>query len=152
MFISAIAVLAVAAAMQQTAPAVSQTNSALAGHWVANVSRSKINPKYPFRSAALIIVVRSESVSLTDVVLDDKGKEQTHGTVTFETDGQEHPHDELVPGLVVVARWLSPHALETVASKGGQVVHRIRYEAAPDGNTLTAIDPSLDQVIVFERK
>ena len=31
--------------------------SLLAGHWVANISRSKINPKYPVRRATLTIAV-----------------------------------------------------------------------------------------------
>jgi len=62
----------------------------------------------------LQVAVIGDTVSITDTVVIPSGQNVGQGTTTFQTDGREHSHDELMPGLIVVARWRGPDVLETI--------------------------------------
>jgi hypothetical protein len=72
-------------------------------------------------------------VSITDTVIDASGQNVGHGTTTFRADEKEHAHDDLVPGLVAVARWRGSHVLETVLTRKDGQVDRITYEISAEG-------------------
>lgn len=78
---------------------------------------------------------------------------QGHGPTTFQTDGKPHPHDELIPGLTVVARWRGSRILETVLARKDGRAGRVTYEVSADGKTLTSRTSGDlgDQLIIFDR-
>src|SRR5216683_2559512 len=102
----------------------------------------------------LQFAARGDTVSTTDGDGNASGQEEGHGTRTFQTDGKEHPHDELMPGLLVVDRWRGPHVLETVLTRRNGQIDRVTYEVSADDKTLTTRTSGDlgDQVIVFDRK
>ena len=76
----------------------------------------------------------------------------------LRADGRAHEVSPQAPGVLVVARWLGAHVLETEASKDGKLVGRGSYAVSDYLKTLTAtvagIDAagaSFEQVIVFDR-
>lgn len=120
----------------------------------ADISRSKLAPNYQLQSATLQFAVAGDIVTATSRVVLASGQ-QSQATERFQVDGQGHPFEKspLGPGVVVVARWLGPRVLETVAAQNGKEVARATYEVSPDGRTLTATTSGMvQQVIVFERK
>jgi len=128
-------------------------NSPFVGNWIADLSKSTLHPNSPVRSTSLQFAVVGDTVSITDKVVNASGQDVGQGTTTLQIDGKEHPHDELLPGLVVVARWRGSHLLETVLTrKDGQVDH-VTYEISTDGKTLTTTTSGNlgTQVIVFDR-
>ncbi|MGH9349545.1 MAG: hypothetical protein ACRD26_20025 [Vicinamibacterales bacterium] len=55
--------------------------------------------------------------------------------------------------MILVARWLDPHVLATLAKKDGQVIALVTYEVSADRKTMTARSSGmLEQVIVFDRQ
>ena len=137
-----------AAAWTEQEPA--PTKSPFAGVWIANLSKSKPDPNYQFKSVTLHLVVSRDSVTLTSRVLTAAGEEQRL-TETFRTDGSETP-GTLSPGITHVARWVGPHVLVTTAHKDGRLIGLITYDISADGRILTARSSILaEHVIVFER-
>jgi hypothetical protein len=119
----------------------------LAGSWLASIAKSKRHPANPFRSATLHVDVDGNTVTFADVVVDEHGRE-ARSTYTVQADGSER---DIGNGCVLVARWVGPRVLETIAQKDGAVVARGRYEVSPDGRTLTVGDATGDQVLVLDR-
>ena len=79
---------------------------------------------------------------------------QPAGSANLFVDGEEHPHDELLPGLVVVTRWRGPRLLETILTRKDGQIDRVTYEVSANGQTLTVKTegPLGGQLIVFERR
>jgi hypothetical protein len=117
------------------------------GAWIANLSKSKRRPDSPFNSATLHVDVIGDTVTITDVVVDASGREERHKN-TLQADGKEHPSE--YGGYLLLARWLSSHALEAVVKKNGEVEGRVTYEVSADSATLTIL--SDDQVFVCDRQ
>lgn len=105
------------------------------GRWVADIAASRFNGAVAVRSVALEVAITATSVSLTNRIVDTSGKEIVQGS-TFVTDGTPHPNSDLMPGLIVVARWLSPRLLDTVLTRPDGVVDHVTYEWSEDGRTL----------------
>jgi hypothetical protein len=125
--------------------------SPLAGNWTVNYSKSKLSPAFKFQSTTLQITIAGDTVTMASRLVDPAGQEQ-RAAETFRTDGTETA-GTLNPGVTLVARWLDPHVLASLAKKGGQVIALVTYEVSPDGKTLTSRSSgTLDQVIVFERQ
>jgi hypothetical protein len=136
--------------------------SPFVGTWTASLSKLKVDPNHQLQSASLQFAVAGDTVRIADGVVDASGAEEGHGATTFQTDDKEHPSEQ-APGVVVVARWVSSHILETIAKRDGQVVGRGTYEVSADGRTLTArvsgrerlqfsMIAGFGQTIVFVRK
>jgi hypothetical protein len=123
------------------------SRSPLAGSWIANIAKSKRHPANPFRGATLHVDVDGNAVTFSDVVVDEHGREE-RGTDTVVADGSERG---AANGYVLVARWIGPRVLETIAKKDGAVVARGRYEVSPDGKTLSVGDATGDQMLVLDR-
>jgi len=126
----------------------------LAGHWTADLSRSTLHPNAQVQATTLRFAVLGDTVSVTESVISPSGQEQGHGTSTFQTDGQPHPHDELLPGLIVVAKWSNPRTLDTVLTRRDGHVDHVTYQVSPDGKTLitTTAGDLGNQIIVFDRR
>jgi len=124
------------------------------GHWTANLSRSTLHQNSQVQTMTLQFAVTVDAVSITDSVITPSGQAQGHGTTTFQTDGKQHPHDELIPGLTVVARWRGSRILETVLTRKDGRTDRVTYEVSADGRTLTSRTSGDlgDQLIMFDRK
>jgi hypothetical protein len=118
-----------------------------AGSWIANLTRSKRHPAHPFRSARLVVEVAGDTVTISDVVVDESGKEERH-TNALCVDGQEHAQGG--SGYSLLASWRGSRILETVGKKDGQVIGRGTYEVSADGSTMTI--SSAEQVIVLDRE
>ena len=126
---------------------------ALEGRWVADLAASRLHAGTAVRSIALTFVVRSDRVRISDEVVSASGEQVGHGPAEFITDGQPHPNDALLPGVIVQARWVTPRLLETVLTRRSGVVERVSYERSPDGLTLTNTTegPLGSQIVVFRR-
>jgi hypothetical protein len=125
-------------------------DNAFVGSWTADLAQSKLRPNSHITSATLVFSVTPEAVSITDSVIDG-GQQVGHGTTVFQTDGKEHPHDELAPGMMVVALWRSSRRLETTLKWNGQT-DTVTYDVSSDGKTLTnrVLGRLGEQVIVFK--
>jgi len=131
--------------------AAQRPESPFVGSWIADLTRSRLDPKAPFKGASLEIAVAGETVTLTSELVNESGQKQ-RGAETFLTDGTETP-GTLTPGISHVARWVGPSVLATIANKGGNTVFLITYQVSADGKTLTARSSGLvEQVVVFTRK
>ena len=130
-----------------TPDAVPEKANPFVGKWTANLSSSKRHPSNQFQSATLQFTVDGDSVTITDVVVDDSGREE-HGKNTILVDDNEHP-SENGNGYALVARWRGSRVLETIAKKNGQVVGWGTYEVSDDGRILTISGDQ--QVIVLDR-
>jgi hypothetical protein len=104
---------------------------------VADVARSSRHPSNPFQRATIRIDVTGDSVSFTDVVVDEAGNE-LRSTNEVQADGIER---ENANGYAVQARWLGERVLATTARKDGVVVGEGTYEVSADGATLTVTSP-----------
>ena len=104
-----------------------------AGTWSWTPSSSELGAAEPYRSVMMRFDVTGDLVIITDVVVDESGREQrTENTV--RADGKEYaqPH-----GYAVVARWIDTRVLEAVGKKDGRIEGIVRYEVSGDGGTLT---------------
>lgn len=117
------------------------------GQWTANLSKSCRHPSNQFQSATLQFTVAGDVVTIRDVVVDEAGHEN-QGQNTILADGNEHP-SENGNGYILKANWRGAQILETVATKGGEVVGWGTYAVSDDGQTLTISGD--EQVIVLER-
>jgi len=116
-----------------------------AGRWIANVAQSKRHPANLFQRAVIEFAVNGNTVDIDDEFVDESGR-VVHGHSTIVADGVEHP---MPNGYVVTAAWRGTTALETVATKDGEVVGRGNYTVSADGRHLTIA--ASDQVIVLDR-
>jgi hypothetical protein len=123
------------------------------GYWTADVAASRLNGSVALRSASLDLVVSEETVVITNHTVDTSGRDVGTGTSTFRTDGQPHVHDELMPGLSVIARWPSDRLLDTVLTRPNGITDHVTYEVSSDGATLVTrtAGPFGTQEIVFRR-
>lgn len=121
------------------------------GYWTADIPASRFNGAVAVKAASLQFVVTSETVTITNRTIDISNRDLGTGTTTFRTDGQSHPHDELLVGLMVVAQWRGPRLLDTVLTRRNGMVDHVTYEH--DRGTLTAktAGPFGTQKIVFRR-
>jgi hypothetical protein len=126
----------------------------LVGFWAADLSKSTLHPNSPIQTMTLQVPVIGDTVSITDTVVIPSGQNVGQGTTTFQTDGREHSHDELMPGLIVVARWRGSDVLETILTRKDGQVDRVTNEVSADGWTLTTTTSGNlgEQVIVFDRR
>ena len=126
--------------------AILAADHALAGTWVANLSKSMRHPDNPFQRATLHLEVDGNTITITDVVVDEAGAE-VRTTNTIRADGVECPAPH---GYALTSRWRTPRAIEWEATKNGQLEGRGSYEVSPDGKTLTLT--ASDRVFVFDRR
>lgn len=117
------------------------------GKWTANLSKSKRHPGNQFQSATIEFTGDSDTVTITDVVIDESGHEVT-GKNTIQVDGNDHL-SENGSGYTLVAKWNGPRVIETMAKKDGQAAGWGKYEVSDDGKTLTISGD--DQMIVLYR-
>ena len=136
---------------------VRESASPFVGRWQADISRSTRHPANQFRAATMDFAVAGDSVSITNVVVTDAGREESE-THTFVADGRERASNGTGGGAagggtatrhLLVARWLGARVLETVDKQDGRVVGRGTYEVSADGRTLTIT--AAEQVIVLVR-
>jgi hypothetical protein len=143
------------AALPQAAPGqirqeVTVKENPFAGRWTANMSKSKLDPKYQFQSATLEITVAGDTVTMASGLVNPSGQEQ-RAAETFPADGTETP-GTLTPGVILVARWVGSHVLATIAKKDGRVIALVTYQVSDDGRTLTTRTSGMfENVIVFDR-
>jgi hypothetical protein len=124
------------------------------GRWIADMSTSRFNGSIAVQSASLDFLVSAESVVITNHSIDKSGRDVGTGTSSFRTDGQPHVHDELMPGLIIVATWSGDRTLNTVLTRPNGVMDRVSYELSSDGSTLVTrtAGPFGTQEIVFRRQ
>jgi len=121
------------------------------GSWTANMSKSKLDPPGQFRRATLEIAIAGDTMTMASELVDGFGQTRRVAE-TFRTDGTETP-GTLNPGVTLMARWLGPTVLASIAKKDGQVIALVTYQVSTDGNTLTSRSSgAAEQMIVFERK
>ena len=129
-----------------------QDHRVFTGHWIGNLAQSSIRANANIQRFTLDVAVAADLITLTDHTIDASGRDVGYGTTAFRTDGIAYPHDELAPGLTVVARWSGDRVLETVLTRPN-VVDRITYEVSADGTRLTTktSGPLGTQTFVFDR-
>ena len=115
------------------------------GLWKADLSKSHRHPANPFQQAAIHFDVDGDSVTITDVVVNEAGVEERHEH-TIVVDGMEHGQTN---GYVLKAEWRGQSQLLTSVRKDGLMVGWGRYEISADGQSLTIT--SDDQRIVMVR-
>ena len=126
-------------------------SSPFVGTWTADISKSKLDPKYAFESATLHIGVAGDTVTMASELVNASGQKQ-HATETFRTDGTETP-GTLTPGVTHIARWVGSHVFVAIAKKNGEVIFLATYQVSSDGKALISRTSGLaEQVVVFERK
>jgi len=131
---------------QQTSPAPSP----FAGTWQANLAKSRLDPSMAFRSIVLEISVADERITMKSEIVDATGRTQ-RASETFRTDGVETP-GTLRAGITLMAKWLGPHVLASIATRDGQVYALVTYQLSTDGNTLTSRSSgTAESVIVYDR-
>src|SRR5262245_15583491 len=118
-------VLTLLAALLAIAQSASLPGAALAGTWTADMARSRFHASLNVRSRLLRTGITDNTVTITDSIVNAAGQEIGQGTTTFQVDGQPHPHDELLPGLMVVATWQSARRLETTLTRRTGRVDRV---------------------------
>jgi hypothetical protein len=127
----------------------SATGSPLAGTWVADLPKSALHPSFQPQSVVLQISVTADTVTLASRIVNATGQEMK-ASETFRSDGTETP-GTLTPGVSLVARWLDPRVLATIAKKSGDVIALVTYQVSSDGKTLTSRSSGLELVIVYHR-
>ena len=127
------------------------TTNPFAGHWVADVSQSRLDDKLPLKAAELNIAVNGNIVKLASSLTLLNGQTLSE-TETLRADGTETA-GTLTPGVIHVANWIGPQVLALIARKGNQNIALITYEVSADGQTLTARTSGVvDQMLVFRRR
>jgi hypothetical protein len=114
------------------------------GTWKADLARSTRHPANQFRSATIVFDLDGNDLRVSDVVVDETGREERH-VHTIRVDGGAEPPR----GYSVRASWRDPLTLETVGLKDGQVIGGATYAVSPDGQTLTVAADR--QLIVLQR-
>ena len=123
------------------------------GDWVADMAASRFNGSVAVKAATLDLAVSESAVTITNHSIDTSNRDLGTGTSTFTTDGKAHVHDELMPGLSVVAKWANDRLLDTVLTRPNRVSDHVTYEISADGKTLVTrtAGPFGTQEIVFRR-
>lgn len=117
----------------------------LAGRWIADVARSTRHPANLFQRATIDVAVDGNTLDFDDEFVDDAGR-AVRGHNTIVADGASHA---TANGYTITATWRDSRALETVATKNGEVVGRGTYAVSVDGTQLTIT--SSDQIILLTR-
>jgi hypothetical protein len=118
-----------------------------AGAWTADLARSQRHPANQFQSATIEFEVDGEDLRVSDLVVDEAGREERHVN-TIRADGRERAAEPR-RGYSVRASWRDPYTLETVGLKDGQPIGGATYAVSTDGRTLTI--SAEQQLIVLER-
>ncbi len=127
------------------------TSSPFVGHWVADLSQSRLDAKMPLKGADLKIGVNGNIVTIASSFILPSGQTQSE-TETLRADGTETA-GTLTPGVIHVANWVGPHVLALIARKGNQNIALITYDISADGQTLTARTSGIvEQMVVFRRR
>ena len=128
----------------------SMKDQPLVGEWFANVAKSKLSPDYAFQTATLRIDLAGDSMTMASRLVFVSGQEQ-QASETFRTDGTE-TLGTLTSGVTLVAKWLHPHVLASLAKRDGEVIAVVTYEVSADGQILTSRSSGMvEQTIVFDR-
>lgn len=126
--------------------AIMADHSPLTGTWAANMAKSMRHPDNAFLRATMDIAVDGDSITITDVVVDEAGQEvRTTNTIHADGVAQAAPH-----GYALTSRWRGTRAIEWEATKNGQLEGRGSYEVSPDGKSLTLM--AGEHVFVFDRR
>jgi hypothetical protein len=150
LLVTLISTSAVVASLTQEAGRVATTNP-FGGHWVADISQSRLDNKMPLTAADITIAVNGNIVKLASSFTMPSGQTQSE-TETLRADGTETA-GTLTPGIIHVANWVGPRVLALIARKGDQNIALITYEVSADGQTLTARTSGLvEQTMVFRRR
>jgi hypothetical protein len=126
-------------------------SSPLAGSWSADMSRSRLDPKMPFKEIDLTIGVTGNAITVrSSLVMPNGAKIQERET--FRADGIEAAATQY-QGVAHVANWIGPQVFALITKKGGEIIALITYQVSSDGQTLTArtFGP-IDQTVVFKRR
>jgi hypothetical protein len=135
----------------QARPAAAAPASPFVGTWIANLPHSKLHPSSQFQSVTLQIAVGGDTMTMASEIVNTSGHTQ-HAAETFRTDGRETP-GTLSAGVTLMAKWLGPHVLASIATRNGQVYALVTYQVSADGGTLTSRSSgAIEQVLVFDRK
>jgi hypothetical protein len=135
---------------QASAPAAAP-GGLFVGTWIANLAKSKLHPSSQYQSVILQIGVAGDTMTMASEIVNASGQTQ-RAAETFRTDGTETP-GTLNPGITLMAKWLGPHVLASIATRNGQVYVLVTYQVSPDGATLTSRSSgAIEQVVVFDRK
>lgn len=127
------------------------TPSPFVGHWVADLSQSRLDPKMPLQAADLTVAVNGNIIKLASSLTLASGKTLSESE-TLRADGTETP-GTLTPGVTHVANWVGPQVLALIARKGNQNIALITYEVSANGQTLTARTSGVvEQMVVFRRR
>ena len=135
------------ASVEDRLAAFAQGARLFAGAWEADLARSQRHPANQFRSATIVFEVEGQDVRMSDVYVDEAGREERHVN-TVRADGRERAAEPR-RGYSVRASWRDPYTLETVGLKDGQVIGGATYVVSPDGETLTVVAD--EQLIVLQR-
>jgi hypothetical protein len=124
------------------------------GAWTADMSRSRWNGTVQVKESTLALDVTADSVTIVSRTVDVNDRVIGPTTTRFVTDGAPHRHNELMPGLMVVARWTTARLLDTVLTRANGIVDHVAYEVSEEGATLTTrtSGPLATQEIVFRRR
>jgi hypothetical protein len=121
------------------------------GTWTANLAKSRLHSSSQYQRVTLQISVAGNTVTMASEIVNPSGQTQ-RAAETFRTDGTETA-GTLSAGVTLMAKWLGPHVLASIATKNGQVVALVTYEVSADGRTLTSRSSGvIEQVIVFDHR
>ena len=125
--------------------------SLFVGTWSADMTRSRLDPKMPFKEIEVTIGVTGNTVTLaSSLVMPNGAKIQERET--FRADGTETAATQY-KGVTHVANWVGPQVFALITKKGGEIVALITYQVSSDGQTLTARTSGLvEQVVTFKRR
>ena len=151
LFVTLIGTTGVLALLTQEAGGGVATTNPFVGHWVADVSLSRLDDKMPLKAADLNIAVNGNIVKLASSFTLPSGQTLSE-TETLRADGTETAAT-LIPGVTHVANWVGPQVLALIAQKGNQNIALITYEVSADGQTLRARTSGVvEQMLVFRRR
>lgn len=151
LFVTFIGTTSVLASLTQEAGGRVATTNPFVGHWVANMSQSRLDDKMPLKAADLTIAVNGNIVKLASSLTLSSGQTLSE-TETLRADGTETAAT-LTRGVTHVANWVGPQVLALIARKGNQNIALITYEVSADGQTLRARTSGLvEQMVVFQRR
>jgi hypothetical protein len=132
-------------------PDVQGANSPLAGSWSADLSRSRLDPKMPFKEIDITIGVTGNAITVASSLVMPNGA-HIQERETFRADGTETAATQY-PGVAHVATWIGPQVFALITKKGAEIVALITYQVSSDGQTLTArTSGPVDQTIVLRRR
>jgi hypothetical protein len=138
---------ALKASVEDRLAAFAQGARLFVGAWKADLARSQRHPANQFQSATIMFEVDGQDVCMSDVFVDETGREEQHVN-TIRADGRERAAEPR-RGYSVRASWRDPLTLEAVGVKDGQVIGGATYAVSSDGETLTVVADQ--QLIVLQR-